>query len=147
MLRHLKILCGRSSGLAGPITTLLVGMGLFVQGTTDLPSAQPVGSASLAVAAGADDWTIRGGGSGFRPLADALGQKRGPRSRLLEGSGRAPPGPDVSLPSGHPSPVTFWRSRAPRAPTVTAASVYVRNALARSGRLSAPSTAPPTSLF
>jgi hypothetical protein len=147
-MRLPRTLTRRFGLLRAPILTLLVGVGFVVQGPrAPIVVVQTTTGASVTDAGEATHWAIHSApaGSTLLPRADQLLEKRGQRARLSGGPGRDPDLDRQIL--ADPSPAASWRALATGVTSSSAASVSHRDAVSRAGRLSAPSTAPPTSPF
>lgn len=133
--------------LRAPILALLAGVGLLVQGAEASRGATVGASLSPGHAAGA---TALHPASGL-PTLLALGEGRltgrSSGSRAPVGSGGGAWGHEPPEATRSSVPGLTHRAGALGSPAASAASVFARDALGRSGRLSAPSTAPPTSPF
>jgi hypothetical protein len=147
-MRHPKTLSRRFGLLRVSILTLLVGVGFVVQGPrVPIVVVQTTAGASVTDADEAAHGAIHSApeGSTFLPRAGQLLEKRGPRTRLSGGPGR-----DLDADRqvvADPSPAASWRVLPTGMTSSSAASVSHRDAVSRAGRLSAPSTGPPTSPF
>jgi hypothetical protein len=147
-MRHPKTLSRRFGLLRAPILTLLVGVGFVVQGPrAPIVVIQTTAGASVRDADEAAHWAIHSAPEGSTLLhrANQLLEKRGSRTRLSGGPDRDLD-PDRQV-LADPSPAASWRALATGVTSSAAASVSHRDAVSRAGRLSAPSTAPPTSPF
>jgi hypothetical protein len=137
--------------LRAPILAFLVGVGFVVQEPAALVALTPASAerASIVVMEAQGDTALHPA-SGLATLA-ALGNRLAARG----GHGnRTLRGPECHTgnhdnPAGGPNPTSSraWSPNACGSLTATAAALFARGALRRSGRLSAPTTAPPVSPF
>lgn len=135
--------------LRAPILALVAGVGFVVgapaegiAGASGAPDAEVVAADALLESA----LQAASGLTSLPSLQDGVG--KGPRSRT-PGASRCELRTPEDSGSGGPawSPSASSRSGAPASPGARAAAVAARDALGRSGRLSAPSTAPPSLAF
>lgn len=127
--------------LRAPLLALLAGWGFVVHGPP-VPVPNATVAASLSVADAAGDLALHPS-SGLSTLLWIDGESR--RRGRGHGPDSAGGGAAGHGRTGHPA--APLDTRAPDSRAAVASAVFARDALGRSGRLSAPTTAPPRSPF